>query len=140
MKKKATRRRETLGAKVKRMEDERDTLVAQINQMEDERCRWLRDLRWAESERDAAIKIMHKAIAHDARATNLWIGIATKVADTGRVLPGLYAIDADGRPAFSSQAAADFVNAMNAFDAARSGVAAKVNQVPQTCCGGATCG
>lgn len=36
-----------------------------------------------------------------------------RVLDMARALPGLYTTAADGRPAFTSQAAADFVNAIN---------------------------
>lgn len=58
------------------------------------------------------------------------VELAREMADAGRVLPGLYVVDADGRPAFSSQAAADFVNVLNAFDAARNGTPLLINAAP----------
>ena len=57
--------------------------------------------------------------------------LAIRMSDFGRVLPGIFSVAADGRPAFSSQAAADFVNALNAFDAERAGTSAEVNRAPR---------
>lgn len=58
------------------------------------------------------------------------VELAREMADAVRVLPGLYVVDADGRPAFSSQAAADLCNALNRYDAVRTGTTPRVNDVP----------
>ncbi len=55
---------------------------------------------------------------------------AMAVCDAARKLPGLYVADADGRPGFTSQAAADLANALNAIDAARAGTTPPINVAP----------
>ena len=56
---------------------------------------------------------------------------AIAACDKARKLPGLYIVQADGRPGFTSQAAADLCNALSEFDAARSGTTPRTNAVPR---------
>lgn len=83
-----------------------------------------------ENERDEAVKAIKTwTLDEDSRAkrrTAVYEAMNT-VADAGRNLPGLYVLDADGRPAFTSQAAANFVNALNAYEASKGGAVPAVN-------------
>lgn len=92
-----------------------------------------RDLNEAYAERDELSKLLERAAAHDTARGNAAREIRDRcdaILKLGLALPGLYVTAADGRPAFTSQAAADFVNAIQEYFAARTGHQVRANRVP----------
>lgn len=79
------------------------------------------------------IAFLERAVAHHAMDVNRFqtlVGLASVVIEAARMLPGLYTLQVDGRPGFTSQAAADLCNALNRYDAVRTGTTPRVNDVP----------
>lgn len=79
------------------------------------------------------ILFLERAVAHHAMDANRFqtlVGLASAVIEAARRLPGLYTVQVDGRPGFTSQAAADLCNALNKYDAVRTGTTPRVNNVP----------
>lgn len=92
-----------------------------------------RDLNTAYAERDGLAKLLDKAAAHDTARGNAAREMRDRfdaIIKLGLALPGLYVKAADGRPSFTSQAAADFVNAIQEYDAIRFGQEFRANRVP----------
>lgn len=61
------------------------------------------------------ILFLERAVAHHAMDANRFqtlVGLASAVIEAARRLPGLYTVQVDGRPGFTSQAAADLCNAL----------------------------
>ncbi len=91
------------------------------------------DLNQAYAERDGMSKLIERAAAHDTARGNAAREMRDRfdaIIKLGLALPGLYVTAADGRPSFTSQAAADFVNAIQEYGAIRFGQEFRANRAP----------
>jgi len=92
-----------------------------------------RDLNTAHAERDGLAKLLDRAAARDTARGNAAREMRDRfdaIIKLGLALPGLYVKAVDGRPSFTSQAAADFVNAIQEYGAIRFGQEFRANRAP----------
>jgi hypothetical protein len=108
-------------------------LMQVIENLRESIDRQRQDLNQAYAERDGMAKLLDRAAAHDTARGNAAREMRDRfdaIIKLGLALPGLYVTAADGRPSFTSQAAADFVNAIQEYDAIRFGQEFRANRAP----------
>ncbi len=108
-------------------------LMQVIENLRESLDRQRRDIVRAYAERDGLANAIERASAHDTARGNAVREMRDRfdaIIKLGLALPGLYVTAADGRPSFTSQAAADFVNAIQEYSAIRFGQEFRANRAP----------